>query len=876
MRYWPVVAATVTLLACSSTPTTVTPPPPPGSPTPGAPASIVLVSGDGQSAAPGALLPVKLAVQVKDAAGVAVPGAVVHFAVDSGGGSLSASSVTTGSGGTATGVSWTLGSSSGTNVVAVTVGTLPAVRFHAQALGVTSRTLFSNMAVGSGGGTFMYTKSGDALTGLTLMVMPGAYSTGSTWTIVADSSAPVTLPAGFVQVGPTLVIGNSQGFADSVMTLTMPMHIGSDNAVAPFYFDPASGTLEGIPLVARTDSSATLATRHFSVDLMAIPGSGAVGSLRSNLRAGFGNVRVVWVAIPQALLVGTFSSSFLPGVDDWEFINYGDYLAPSGDCEGMSITAMYYHYLFRLGPSPAPGLYHHYDQSIANQWDNVAGIRYAGTVQADYLAQFASGLDQIVQLWQTAGQNGSLARNLTASWIALTLKLTGRPVLVALQRQGAGHAVVAYAVTSDLQTTIVSVADPNRPGMLGVNLTYDLGVMRPVNFQVSALYRPDVYFDSYALGVSGEVSLTQLATRWTEFTQGTAGADRYAKHYRVDIENQFDRSWSPLTASVVSYSQQVDLRTVCTDCVSNPADSIQQLAIWDSTGHAKIHPPSFQLATGPATPFNAVEGAARGVATDTGFLDVMPFSIVYQPVTITGPASWDPNVPLTFTVQNPPDVAGAHYQFEWDFGDGTSLVDINDNPNASHTYLTDGDRTVTVAVTDVQTGHVIARAAIKNTVGAPTPVVQLFVSGNWPNQTAPALGDYHYTDLQGNRIPLASPGVDAIIMTYDNYTTDNVNFSAGIWFTLVIPAGSALQVGQTFTKFVTAPPILGAGQFQLTLASDLNHPEGPCACAPGNSGGLTITAVNTLSDGSTVISFTYSISNGLGGTISGSGVGGYR
>jgi len=62
----------------------------------------------------------------------------------------------------------------------------------------------------------------------------------------------------------------------------------------------------------------------------------------------------------------------------------------------MWITAMYYHYLVRGGGGPP--LFHRYDQSLANQWDNVQGIRFAGSVQGDYGARINAGVRQVEEL----------------------------------------------------------------------------------------------------------------------------------------------------------------------------------------------------------------------------------------------------------------------------------------------------------------------------------------------------------------------------------------------------------------------------------------------------------------------------------------------
>src|ERR1019366_3276976 len=268
-----------------------------------------------------------------------------------------------------------------------------------------ARTVFNATPVSSGGGTLVYSKPGDPLNGLTVKVPAAAYPTATQWTIVADSSVRVPLPTGFSQVGPALVISNSQGYADSVITLTMPMPLAANIAVAPFYFDPTTQTLEGIPLVARNATSVTLAARHFSADLMAIPrNGGGTGGLRASLRLSFGDVEIVWVQTPQSQLVGTYTSGFQVGVDNWEFINNGDYISPGGDCEGMSVTEMYYYYF--KAPGGGRRLYHNFDISLANPYANVQGVRLAGAVQGDYDANWAPGVNQVAHLFAVGNAIG--------------------------------------------------------------------------------------------------------------------------------------------------------------------------------------------------------------------------------------------------------------------------------------------------------------------------------------------------------------------------------------------------------------------------------------------------------------------------------------
>jgi Big-like domain-containing protein len=87
----------------------------------GTPASVVKLSGDGQTAATNNPVAVPPAVQVRDLNGAAVPAVAVTFAVATGGGSVSGSVAHTDANGVATVGSWTLGPGAGENTLTATV-----------------------------------------------------------------------------------------------------------------------------------------------------------------------------------------------------------------------------------------------------------------------------------------------------------------------------------------------------------------------------------------------------------------------------------------------------------------------------------------------------------------------------------------------------------------------------------------------------------------------------------------------------------------------------------------------------------------------------------------------------------------------------------
>ncbi|MFL5580803.1 MAG: beta strand repeat-containing protein [Gemmatimonadaceae bacterium] len=99
--------------------------------TAGAPATVTRQAGDGQTATVGAAPAVAPSVRVTDATGIPVTGATVTFAVESGGGTLTGATATTGEDGVATAGAWTLGTRAGANALSATVAGLPPATFSA-------------------------------------------------------------------------------------------------------------------------------------------------------------------------------------------------------------------------------------------------------------------------------------------------------------------------------------------------------------------------------------------------------------------------------------------------------------------------------------------------------------------------------------------------------------------------------------------------------------------------------------------------------------------------------------------------------------------------------------------------------------------------
>jgi len=100
----------------------------------GPPATVAVLSGDGQNANINSALANPIVVRVADSYGNLVSGVQVHFVVTSGGGAASPAAIASGAGGTASS-SWTLGPLNGAQTLEAQVSGVQAVVLHATALG---------------------------------------------------------------------------------------------------------------------------------------------------------------------------------------------------------------------------------------------------------------------------------------------------------------------------------------------------------------------------------------------------------------------------------------------------------------------------------------------------------------------------------------------------------------------------------------------------------------------------------------------------------------------------------------------------------------------------------------------------------------------
>ena len=778
-----VVVALLFAMGCGSGPPTGTTPPP--APTPGAPVSVAIVSGDGQSAAPGSVLPVKLSVLVKDSSGLAVPNVTVHFAVDSGGGSLDLTSVVTSSGGVAGGVTWTLGAVAANNVVSATAGTIAPVRFVA-----TAQSVVLDQMQSTAGGTLTVSRPGNAVDGLQIVVPPSSFATPIHWQV---SSRPATdLPAhpGLNPISPLITIHTGVGtYSDSGIMVRIPAQITPGNFAMAFYYDRALGTIEALPLVRSDANSVTIMTRHFSAAALLPAGGGSTG-LRAALHGSgipaVGEVEIVVSQIDPAGLDADISSPFRPAIDGWEINNPSGWaISAGGHCAGWTMTAIWYYYTQRMAVG---ALFDRYSIDPAIWEDNVRGWRWADLAWGDvnwenYAKVLFPAL--VAQYTPTPALPATLALNEQRA-LAYALKVTGMPQYVGLtDALGAGHAVAGYRVANNR----VYYADPAQPG-IEVSAAFD------ANFPASGA----TWKYQMMAGVSSFVPFDKIAARWQTFQAGTIGNAEYpAMVIERAVVTGTDTAWVTVADTMWTPERTARLRVRCPSCppfaggLGDASRSFKQsnagVTFATTVPIPFTRDADFKPVFGTTPPYHeeytvTVSGAVghigmtvsgiRAAANQGGWgmVDFRQITMIYNQASIVPAVPVQtPGTPLSLSFQVAQNLLPPHVKYVWDFGDQQPAVTVTvvDTPTVQHTYTALGSYPITAKIIDVRNNQVIGKATTAAAITEKWSLVtfqQVSLTGDpaypaaiWETRTSSELRDSILARPAGATVQLFHGGV---------------------------------------------------------------------------------------------------------------------
>ncbi len=379
----------------------------------------------------------------------------------------------------------------------------------------------STVSIPSGGGTVEVDRPGDMLDGLSIDIPGGAYSDARTYTI---AYRPITgIRNGdsvFKPLTPLITISNGGGFAEEAITLTIPCTVPDGEFPMAFLYDPASGRIEGMPLLGYDSGSVTVYTGNFehgAAMAAARPTSGGGGNSQSG---------IVVSSISERLLEShrEISSTFRPGVDDWQFVNWGSYPAQGGQCAGQTLGSLWYFMQRKSrGDGQLNGRFDNGDgfNPTPKLWqDDVNAYRFCAVLQEEY--------------WQSYAANffGRLQRitpdQITYNAMKYSMIVTGEPQYITAGGDINGsftrHALIIYRI---LDGTIY-IADPNDPGDPDRKIEFSGGKFSPYRFGSKGANYPGIPFPSIEyIAKSSVIDYCLIRKRYYEMIDGTIGENLF-------------------------------------------------------------------------------------------------------------------------------------------------------------------------------------------------------------------------------------------------------------------------------------------------------------------------------------------------------------
>jgi len=296
--------------------------------------------------------------------------------------------------------------------------------------------------VSASGGTLTVTGN-NSLNGLSVEIPEDAYDLNQNFVISSSEIKSHNFGKYFNPITPLITIDNGHAFAQIPMTVSIPISKESDEFAMAFYYDRIAGRFEAIPFISLTNDNITIVTSHFS-DIV-------VSKIKQE--------EINKMAFSTENKIDT---GFTPGLDDWQFINYGSFIAPKGHCGGQAITMSWY-YTRQFKEKNQPRLFGRYDNTSFNEktpdfwYDDSQGYRFASAIQRTISWE---KVNEFLKL-----RFKHIDSRPTFNAFAYSMLLTGEPQLMAIFKIEDGKYLEGHAITVyKIENGKIYVADPNYPG----------------------------------------------------------------------------------------------------------------------------------------------------------------------------------------------------------------------------------------------------------------------------------------------------------------------------------------------------------------------------------------------------------------------------
>ena len=597
-------------------------------------------------------------------------------------------------------------------IVLLTAGFI-AYKIHTKTSGnmtLGDQTPISSDTISTDGGSISVTSG--SLAGFEIEVPSGAFAQSTDFEISTRPIEEHQFGELFDPATPLISIDNGDVFADEGISVTIPIEKSDDEFAMGFYYDEKTGELEGIPLISLDNNQITLYTYHFCEIV----------------------VSKVSLTALEGLEVVT---GFTPGVDDWQFTNYGSYIAKDGHCAGQSITAMWYFNEMYQGEN-APRLYGLYDNygygvTTSQFWrDDSEAYRFASVVQTkiNWSSQIRKDQRKLSKAYPVWTMNAFI----------YSMEITGEPQYVSVWGQktnsdgstsSGGHALIAYAVIGDT----IYVADPNYHGAANRSITFDGTKFNTYSSGLNAAEinagKDFAFTGIYYSAQSAMINNAAIKTEFEKMLNGTIGDDQFPScsyYYIKSIDEDGNAEWADLPSSLELTSAGIikDLGQAYNDklriAIETPYSGVR-IALYTGLNDAKVIETTTTDNSGQAYFTVALEPGINDIGfyvyqlvdiTDTKktdkFIEFTRFAINYdQSVDLSFDKEpygvvCDNETVFTVTAKGAPE----DITYVWDFGSGDTLETAV--PKVSYTYIKQGDYVISCSVKNNADGKILGQA----------------------------------------------------------------------------------------------------------------------------------------------------------------------
>ena len=568
----------------------------------------------------------------------------------------------------------------------------------------------ASSTISTSGGSIKVAKPDTPVDGMEITIPANSFTTPQSFKVSYSEIKSHDFGQNFSPISPMITIAYDGGYSNDLMKVSIPVKVPEGHIPLGFYLDETTGKLEGIPVQNYSSNSITLLTRHF------LPGSklhtGASSLKSANAETGKGaNIIISSISESVLNLQPIIASGFKPGVDDWEFINRGSYIASGGHCAGQSISAMWYY--FEKKPTEG-NLFNKFSDNAKLWQDNARGYRFCSVIQKD-LGQ-DDFLNNVLRNYIRYNQDLDKLKFYT---MAGAMLITGEPAYISIAFQNgadangnpiyAGHALVCYQIAPNEGKVYIS--DPNLPAV-GQSIQLENGKFKPyvakLNGDEASLPFPYISI----LAKSAMIEWDKIGKRYNELQDNTIGtvAPNTFPSYTMWVN---DGAGYELKEGSIVTKDTLITNTICP--TAEVGYTIQNkkligMTVLDQNGNnidkatneytsiVKLKPGSNKLGFyvfGWRSSSKNTDGTYRDKFIDFKWLTINHIPLSIDPNPLQGLPDTDHKL-----IARSKGSAPKSSKYIWDFGDGSSKVTVLNDSTVAHTFTKEGTFNVKVELYD--------------------------------------------------------------------------------------------------------------------------------------------------------------------------------